>query len=84
MSRLWGMESDAFYRGGTDVEGVERAMHATIAEVRGTGGGVPNASCAVVTAGDEPRACFDDRLPPDRIGAEVEFDPDSVEDRGEE
>ncbi len=80
------MESDAYYLDGTDVEAVERAMNDKIAEIRGKGGEVSNVSFEVVTAGDRPRAeaRFDYRLPPDQIGAEVELDPDSVEDRVEE
>ncbi len=80
------MESDAFYLDGTDVEAVERAMNDEIAEIRGKGGEVSNVSFEVVTAGDQLKAeaRFDYTLPPDQIGAEVEFDPGSVEDRVEE
>lgn len=80
------MESDAFYLDGTDVEAVERAMNDKIAEIRGNGGEVSNVSFEVVAAGDEPKAGarVDDKLPPDRIGAEVEFDPDPVDDWVEE
>ncbi len=79
------MESDAFYLDGDDVEAVERAMNEKIEEIRGKGGEVSDVSFVVTRPGDQPRAeaRFDYRLPPEEIGAEVEFDPDSVEDRVE-
>jgi TPP-dependent pyruvate/acetoin dehydrogenase alpha subunit len=80
------MESDAFYLDGDDVEAVERAMNEKIEEIRGKGGEVSDVSFVVTRPGDQSRAeaRFDYRLPPEEIGAEVEFDPGSVEDRVEQ
>ncbi len=80
------MESDAFYLDGDNPDAVERAMNEKIEEIRGKGGEVSNVSFAVSYPTDATRAeaRFDYRLPAEEIGAEVEFDPDSVEDRVEE
>lgn len=80
------MESDAFYLDGDDPDEVERAMNDKMAEIRAKGGEVSNVSFVVTRPTDATRAeaRFDYKLPPDEIGAEVEFDPDSVEDRVEQ
>jgi len=80
------MESDAFYLDGDDPDAVERAMNEKIEEIRDKGGEVGNVSFTVThpTAAIRAEARFDYGLPADEIGAEVEFDPDSVEDRVEE
>ena len=80
------MESDAFYLDGDNPDAVERAMNEKIEEIRGKGGEVSNVSFTVSHPTDATRAeaRFDYRLPAEEIGAEVEFDPDSVEDRVEE
>jgi hypothetical protein len=80
------MESDAFYKDGDDPDAAERAMNEKIEEIPGKGGEVGNVSFSVTHPTDATRAeaRFDYRLPADEIGAEVEFDPGSVEDRVEE
>ena len=80
------MENDSFFLGGEDIEDVRRAMEAKQAEVRGQGGEVFNERFETTHRGDVPfaEARFDYRLPADRIGAEVDFATDSVEDRVEE
>lgn len=79
------METDAFYLDGDDPDAVERTMNAKTAEIQGKGGEVSNVAFNVPHPTDAMRAeaRFDYRLPADGIGAKVEFDPDSVEDRVE-
>jgi len=80
------LENDAFFLGGEDIEDVRRAMEAKQAEIRGQGGEVFNERFETTHRGEVPfaEARFDYRLPADRIGAEVDFAADSVEDRVEE
>lgn len=79
------LADDSWCLGGSDVEGVRRAMDEKMTEIRGRGGEILRPSFEVDGGGDVPNVQlrFDYRMPADEIARGVDYDPADLEDPGD-